>query len=150
MIIVQEEDFNSHKLINSLVNKNNNIGAICSFIGLVRKNYDDKELISMKLEHYPGMAEKMLKKIELSALKRWPLIDTLIIHRYGVLKPGEQIVLVASLSRHREAAINSCHFLIDWLKTKGPFWKYEMSETEGRWVESKNSDDLATKSWENK
>ena len=147
MIIVQEKDFNSHDLIKSLIKKNKNIGAICSFTGLVREKNNSKKLISMTLDNCTGMAEKMLDKIEESAYKRWSLIDTLIIHRYGILKPGDQIVLVATLSRHREESINSCHFLIDWLKTKGPFWKYEKTESGGNWVEAKESDDKASENW---
>ena len=121
MIKVQTQDFSLEKEIRILLKKNNNIGAISSFIGIVRNKSKEKELISMTLEHYPGMTEKMLKKIEDEALSRWKLLDSLIIHRYGELFPGENIVLVITLSKHRKDAINSCHFLIDWLKTKGPF-----------------------------
>ena len=105
------------------------------------------KLTSMKLEHYPAMTQKMLKEIETEAYKRWKIIDSVIVHRFGLLKPGDQIVLVATLSSHRIDAIESCHFLIDWLKTKGPFWKYEETRDGGSWVDAKLSDDMAAEKW---
>ena len=101
MIKVQLEDFYIDKEINNLLEKNNNVGALSSFMGIVRDKAKDKNLISMTLEHYPGMTEKMLKKIEAEALSRWKLLDSLIIHRYGELFPGDRIVLVITLSKHR-------------------------------------------------
>ena len=101
----------------------------------------------MTLEHYPGMTEKELQKIEAEALDRWPLEATLIIHRYGRLEPGEKIVLVAAASAHRNAAIEACHFLIDWLKTKAPFWKLEDISGDGEWVDARDSDDAAAARW---
>ena len=147
MIKVQTQDFSLEKEIRILLNKNNNIGAISSFIGIVRNKSKEKDLISMTLEHYPGMTEKMLQKIEDEALSRWKLLDSLIIHRYGELFPGENIVLVITLSKHRKDAINSCHFLIDWLKTKGPFWKFEKTKSSGQWVEALESDNLEEQKW---
>ena len=117
-----------------------NIGAISSFIGTVRNKRSNEELISMTLEHYPGMTEKMIKKIEDIALSKWDLLGTRIIHRYGELFPGDQIVLVNTASKHRKEAIESCHFIIDWLKTKGPFWKYEKTKNQGYWVQAKEND----------
>ena len=107
----------------------------------------EKDLVSMTLEHYPGMTEKMLKKIENEALSRWDLLDSLIIHRHGELFPGDNIVLVITLSKHRKEAINSCHFLIDWLKTKGPFWKFEKTNSSGHWVEALDSDNVEEQKW---
>ena len=128
MIKVQTQNFSIENEIDHLLQRNNNVGAISSFVGIVRNKFRDKDLISMTLEHYPGMTEKMLKKIEDEAISRWNLLDTLIIHRYGELFPGNNIVLVITLSKHRKDAISACHFLIDWLKTKGPFWKYEKTK----------------------
>ena len=149
MIRVQKEDFFLDKEIKVLLSKNNNIGAISSFIGIVRNKAKDQDLVSMTLEHYPGMTERMLEKIETEALSRWKLLDSLIIHRYGELFPSENIVLVITLSKHRKDAINSCHFLIDWLKTRGPFWKYEKTKSSGHWVEALDSDNIEEQKWNN-
>ena len=149
MIKVQSEDFLVEKETKILLNKNNNVGAISSFIGIVRNKAKEKDLISMTLDHYPGMTEKMLQKIEDEALSRWKLLDSLIIHRYGELFPGDNIVLVVTLSKHRKDAINSCHFLIDWLKTKAPFWKFEKTKSSGHWVEALENDNLEELKWSN-
>ena len=101
----------------------------------------------MTLEHYPGMTEKRLAEIEAEARSRWPLESVLIIHRYGKLEPGDRIVLVATTSAHRQAALESCAFLIDWLKTKAPFWKLEEGAKGAAWVEAKASDDRAAEKW---
>lgn len=149
MIKVQSEDFSLEKETRSLLDKNNNVGAVSSFIGIVRDKAKNKDLISMTLEHYPRMAQTMLKKIEEQAFTRWKLLDSLIIHRYGELFPGDNIVLVITLSKHRKDAINACHFLIDWLKTKGPFWKFEKTKNSGHWVKALESDNLEEKKWGN-
>ena len=125
MISVQKKNFSIEEELHKLNLKYKNIGAISSFIGIVRDKSNESDLVSMTLEHYPGMAEKMLSIIENQALSRWKLIGSTIIHRYGELYPGDQIVLVITISEHRKEAVESCHFIIDWLKTKGPFWKYE-------------------------
>jgi len=101
----------------------------------------------MTLEHYPGMTQKALAEIEAAARRRWPLDDVLIIHRYGKLMPGEDIVLVITAAAHREAAFRACQFLMDWLKTKAPFWKLEEGSDGPRWVEARASDDEATARW---
>jgi len=106
-----------------------------------------EEISAMTLEHYPGMTEKELEEIDAEAHARWPLEATLIIHRYGRLEPGDQIVLVAAASGHREAAFESCYFLIDWLKTKAPFWKLEDTSSGGQWVDARDSDGAATARW---
>ena len=147
MIKVQTANFSLEEEVKTMIKKNDNVGAISSFIGIVRNKAKEKDLISMTLEHYPGMTEKMLKKIENEALSRWRLLDSLIIHRHGELFPGENIVLVITLSKHRKDAINSCHFLIDWLKTKGPFWKFEKTKNSGHWVEALDSDNLEEQKW---
>jgi|TARA_B110000196_G_scaffold35636_1_gene26802 molybdopterin synthase catalytic subunit len=146
MIKVQENDFDINLEIKKITSHNKNIGGIGSFIGIVRGN-DDENLKSMTLEHYPIMTEKMLEKINSKAKNRWKLIDSLIIHRYGKLYPGDQIVLVATFSQHRKDALEACEFLIDWLKTKAPFWKLEETSIGKNWVKEKNSDLDAAKKW---
>ena len=147
MIKIQSKDFSFQEELVAIKNKYENIGAVSSFIGIVRDKRKSEKLISMTLEHYPGMAEKMLNKIEKEAKKRWKLQDTLIIHRVGRLLPKDQIVLVITLSEHRSEALNACHFLIDWLKTKGPFWKYEQTLNGGYWVEALDSDRIEEEKW---
>ena len=146
MIKVQEEDFDVNLEIKKITSHNKNIGGVGSFIGIVRGN-DDENLKSLTLEHYPIMTEKMLEKINLKARNRWKLIDSLIIHRYGKLYPGDQIVLVATFSQHRKDALEACEFLIDWLKTKAPFWKLEETSAGKNWVKEKYSDLDAAKKW---
>ena len=104
-------------------------------------------IAAMTLEHYPGMTEKKLAEIEAEAGRRWPLEASLIVHRYGRLEPGDRIVLVVTASPHRQAALESCHFLIDWLKTKAPFWKLEETPRGGEWVEARDADDAAMRRW---
>jgi len=145
MIKVQENDFDVNLEIKKITCQNKNIGGVGLFIGIVRD--DDKKLRSMTLEHYPIMTEKMLEKINLEAKNRWKLIDSMIIHRYGKLYPGDQIVLVATFSQHRKDALEACEFLIDWLKTKAPFWKLESTNNGKKWVKEKNSDLEAVKKW---
>ena len=145
MIKVQKLDFNINVEIKKITSNNRNIGGIGLFIGVVRDG--DQKLKSMTLEHYPIMTEKMLEKINIEAKNRWKLIDSVIIHRHGKLYPGDQIVLVATFSQHRKDALESCEFLIDWLKTKAPFWKLEETTSGKNWVKEKNSDVVATKKW---
>ena len=146
MIKVQKSDFDVSLEIKKITMNNKNIGGVGSFIGIVRDN-NDKKLQSMTLEHYPIMTEKMLEKINSEAKTRWKLIDSIIIHRYGKLYPGDQIVLVATFSRHRKDALEACEFLIDWLKTKAPFWKLESTNNGDNWVKEKISDLAAAKKW---
>ena len=146
MIKVQENDFDVNIEIKKITSKNKNIGGVGLFIGIVRDD-NDKKLKSMTLEHYPIMTEKMLEKINLEAKNRWELIDSIIIHRYGKLYPGDQIVLVATFSQHRKDALEACEFLIDWLKTKAPFWKLEETNNGKKWIKEKNSDLEAAKKW---
>ena len=149
MIKVQQNNFSITEEISLLRKRYKNIGALSSFIGIVRDKRENKDLISMTLEHYPGMSEKMLNKINVEANKRWSLLGTTIIHRYGELFPGDQIVLVITASKHRKEAIESCHFIIDWLKTKGPFWKYEKTVDKGHWVDAKSQDLDEELKWNN-
>ncbi len=149
MIKVQKNDFSLNDEMALLKKRCNNIGALSSFIGIVRDKREDEKLLSMTLEHYPGMTEKMLNKINDEAINRWDLLGTTIIHRYGKLLPGDQIVLVISASKHRKEAIESCHFIIDWLKTKGPFWKYEKTIDKGYWVDARSQDLEEELKWNN-
>src|SRR5580700_9244842 len=143
MIRVQREDFDVGAELDKLAAGNPRIGGIASFIGLVRDLGGGDRVEALTLEHYPGMTEKKLTEIEAEANRRWPLDASLVIHRYGRLEPGERIVLVATASPHREAAIAACQFLIDWLKTDAPFWKSEETPAGERWVASRTEDEAA-------
>ena len=144
---VQSEDFDVGAELAAMTGGKTGIGGVTLFVGLVRDMAGGESVSAMTLEHYPGMTERQLEAIEAEARERWPLDDALIIHRYGRLEPGDRIVLVATASAHREAAFESCHFLIDWLKTKAPFWKMEATPEGERWVEAKDSDDKAAARW---
>ncbi len=147
MIKVQQEDFDVGAEISRLTDGNASVGGLACFVGLVRDLAGDKPVSAMTLEHYPGMTERQLEKLEQEARQRWDLLDVLIIHRYGRLEPGERIVLVATASAHREASLDSCHFLIDWLKTKAPFWKREDTQSGSQWVAARAADATATDRW---
>jgi molybdopterin synthase catalytic subunit len=147
MIRIQHEDFDIGAELASLTQGNAKVGGLAMFVGLVRDLATQGEISAMTLEHYPGMTERRLAEIEAEARSRWPLEGVTIIHRYGRLEPGERIVLVATASAHREAALDSCAFLIDWLKTKAPFWKLEESAKGAQWVEARDSDEQAAEKW---
>jgi molybdopterin synthase catalytic subunit len=147
MIKVQRQNFDVGRELDELTRGNPRIGGVASFIGLVRDMGDSDRVTALTLEHYPGMTEKKLAEIEAEANKRWPLDASLIIHRYGRLEPGDRIVLVATASPHREAALAACQFLIDWLKTDAPFWKSEETPGGERWVAARHEDDEATQRW---
>jgi molybdopterin synthase catalytic subunit len=123
-------------------------GGIASFLGVVRAEHGGLPVQAMTLEHYPGMTERQIAAIEAEARRRWPLDAVLIIHRIGQMLPGEPIVLVLTAAAHRAAALESCAFLIDWLKTKAPFWKLEETPEGTRWVEARASDDAAAARWQ--
>ena len=148
MIRVQASDFEPGAEIDGLLAGNTAIGGVASFIGVVRDSPGRQALRAMTLEHYPGMTERMLAAIEVEANTRWELAASLIIHRYGRLVPGDRIVLVVTAAPHRQAALESCQFLIDWLKTKAPFWKREETNDGGRWVEAQVRDDQAAARWQ--
>ena len=147
MIRVQREDFDVGAELVRLSEGNRGIGGVASFVGLVRDVAGGETIGAMTLEHYPGMTEKKLAEIEREAQRRWPLAASLIIHRYGRLEPGDRIVLVATASPHREAALAACHFLIDWLKTEAPFWKSEETAQGERWVAARADDAAARERW---
>jgi len=148
MIRVQEQPFDAGAELKALTSGKANIGGTVMFLGTVRDLSEGTNIRAMTLEHYPGMTEKALEEIEAEAHRRWPLDASLIIHRYGRLEPGDDIVLVITASAHREAAFAACHFLIDWLKTKAPFWKLEEHDDGQAWVEAKDSDDNAAAKWD--
>lgn len=147
MIRVQAEDFDIGGEIERLRAGRTDIGAIVSFTGTVRDLGGADAVADMTLEHYPGMTEKALEALEAEACKRWPLQDSLVVHRYGTLKPGENIVLVITLSAHRKAAFEAAEFMMDDLKTRAPFWKKETTAAGTRWVEARESDDVAAARW---
>ncbi len=153
-IRVQREDFDVAAEIAALTAGTPRVGAVVSFIGLVRdlhvrEGYHRDSVQAMTLEHWPGVTEQALADIEAEAHRRWPLDASLIVHRYGRLEPGERIVLVLTASPHRDAAFDACRFLIDWLKTKAPFWKLEETPKGEHWVEAHSDDDDAARKWEN-
>ncbi len=147
IIRIQQEDFDVAALNRELLAERNNVGAIASFIGLVR-DLEGDSLQQMTLEHYPGMTEKALQDIAEKARQRWKIIDLGIIHRIGALAPADQIVLVSVLSAHRADAFEACEFIMDYLKTDAPFWKKEVSGQGSKWVESRKSDIFAQKKWD--
>ncbi|HIJ63538.1 MAG TPA: molybdenum cofactor biosynthesis protein MoaE [Rhodospirillaceae bacterium] len=141
---VQAEDFDPGRELALLAAADNGAGAVASFLGLVRGD----DIQAMTLQHYPGMTERQLQAIEDQARSRWPLIDVIIIHRFGRLLPGETIVFVGVASRHRAAAFAACEFLMDWLKTRAPFWKLEETADGPHWVEAKGDDDDRAERWD--
>lgn len=145
-IKVQEEDFDITEVNREMCTGRSDIGAIASFIGLVR-DMPQNRLEKMTLEHYPGMTEKSLGKTVETAQQRWEILDATIIHRVGELKPADQIVLVSVASAHRKAAFAACEFIMDYLKTDAPFWKKETDQQGESWVEAKASDSKARQKW---
>jgi len=133
--------------ISQLTNDRTDLGAVASFTGLVRDIHGDKHIKKLTLEHFPAMAEKELAKIGKQASKRWPVEGLTIIHRYGELLPGDQIVLVITTSHHREAAFSAAQFIMDWLKTDAPFWKKEETDDGEHWVAAKADDDAKKDRW---
>ncbi len=144
---VQEGDFDVSEELAALCREHTQVGALASFIGLVREVSQGSTLAAMMLEHYPGMTEKALQAIIDEARQRWTLIDAIVIHRVGRLHPGERIVFVGVASEHRADAFAACEFIIDYLKTRAPFWKKELSRDGERWVEARSADDDAAGRW---
>jgi molybdopterin synthase catalytic subunit len=147
---VQHEDFDAGREIARLRAANPRIGAIATFIGVVRDVNEGDAVAQLTLEHYPGMTEKALAKNVAEARERWELIDTLVIHRVGTFEPTDQIVLVVVTSAHRGGAFAACEFLMDYLKTRAPFWKKERTPAGERWVDARASDDAAAQRWTEK
>jgi molybdopterin synthase catalytic subunit len=146
---VQSDDFDVATEIEALTQARTDVGAVVTFTGIVRGSAGGRELISMTLEHYPGMTEAELEAVEKDAHQRWPLQASLIIHRIGELRPGANIVLVVTASPHRHAAFQAAEFLMDFLKTRAPFWKKEtFSDGAAEWVDARETDDEALQRWQ--
>jgi molybdopterin synthase catalytic subunit len=150
---VQTQDFDAGAEIAALRRDNRKIGAVASFIGVCRDGNggdanDGDAVTKMTLEHYPGMTEKALEKIVAEARTRWDVMDILVVHRVGELKPTDQIVLVVVTGAHRGEAFAACEFVMDYLKTRAPFWKKEETPQGARWVEARATDDEAAQRWE--
>ncbi|HEY4998083.1 MAG TPA: molybdopterin synthase catalytic subunit MoaE [Usitatibacter sp.] len=147
IVRVQEGDFDTGRELEALTRGRRDVGALASFVGLVRDVSDGATVSAMTLEHYPGMTQKALEDICGEAHARWNLIGTLVIHRVGALGPGDRIVLVGVTSAHRGEAFAACEFIMDYLKTRAPFWKREDTPSGPRWVEARASDDTAAGKW---
>ena len=145
---VQTEDFDVSQEMLVLRQKNPKVGAVASFVGVVRDLNDGDEVSALTLEHYPGMTERSLEEIVSEAKSRWNIYDALIIHRVGTLLPLDQIVLVLVTSAHRGESFKACEFLMDYLKTRAPFWKKEQTSSGERWVDARTSDSVAAMRWE--
>jgi molybdopterin synthase catalytic subunit len=146
-VIVQTAAFDLGSEVNAMSRGRSDIGAIASFVGLARDHNDGSGVQAMTLEHYPGMTEKALAALVEEARSRWALLDVTVIHRVGRLLPGDPIVLVAVASSHRGDAFAACEFIMDYLKTRAPFWKKEETPAGERWVDARVSDDVAAARW---
>jgi len=144
---VQKEDFDMAAELTTMRLSEKSVGAVVSFVGQVRDMNDGDLINTLTLEHYPGMTEKTLQAIENEAKARWSIINSLIVHRVGTLKPQDQVVLVVVSSAHRRDAFSACEFIMDFLKTQAPFWKKEATSKGERWLEAKLSDDAAHARW---
>ena len=144
---IQTADFDIGAEIATMRKTNPKIGAVASFVGVVRDMNEGDQVAGMFLEHYPGMTEHALENIITDAHTRWDFFDALIIHRVGQLAPLDQIVFVAVTSAHRGEAFDACHFIMDFLKTDAPFWKRETTPAGERWVDARVSDDAAAARW---
>ena len=146
-IRVQGSPFDPGAEVNAMHAANVGVGAVVSFVGYVRDFNDGLDVAGMFLEHYPGMTQKALAKIAEEAEQRWPLLKLEVLHRIGALQPGEPIVFVGAASAHRQAAFDACAFVMDYLKTRAPFWKKEDTPEGGRWVDAREADDAAAEKW---
>ncbi|WP_208348032.1 molybdopterin synthase catalytic subunit MoaE [Pseudaestuariivita rosea] len=143
---VQEAPFDLGAEVSQFTNTSHDVGAVVTFTGIVR-DLTTRDLAVMEIEHYPGMTEKALQKIVDQANERWSLADVLVIHRYGKMAPGDQIMMVATASAHRQDAFEAAQFLMDYLKSRAPFWKKEITQDGETWVESKAQDEDALSRW---
>ncbi len=147
-VSVQQADFDVGAEIAALSHGRGDVGAVASFVGLVRGGSKDADISAMTLEHYPGMTERALEEIVGEARGRWQLAGVRVIHRYGRLEPGDQIVFVGVAGAHRGEAFEACEFIMDYLKTRAPFWKLEETPEGAHWVDARDSDDSAAARWE--
>ena len=146
-IRLQREDFDVAAEIALLTRGRGNIGAVVTFTGVCRGDEDGRPIAALTLEHYPGMAEAEIERHVAEAQTRWPLAGVTVIHRYGRIEPGEDIMMVATSSAHRQAAFAAAEFLMDYLKTRAPFWKQVEKAGGKNWVDAKRSDDAAAERW---
>ena len=144
---IQEAPFDAGVEIAALTGNRRDVGAVATFVGLVRDRNEGTGVSRMTLEHYPGMTERAIGDICAEAARRWDVIDSRVVHRVGTLDPGEAIVLVAVSGAHRAEAFAACEFIMDYLKTQAPFWKKEATDSGSRWVEARASDDDAAARW---
>lgn len=144
---VQQDDFDVGSEIAAMTRDNFAIGGVASFIGTVRASNENAGVSAMTLEYYPGMTERALEDIVAQANSRWDILDVLVVHRYGRLEPGDQIVLVIVAGAHRGEAFAACEFIMDFLKTEAPFWKKEETPQGARWVDARETDDRAVDRW---
>ena len=145
---VQTEDFDVSAELSIMRKGRADIGAVACFVGFVRDVNNGDTVLNMSLEHYPGMTEKSLDSIIEQAKQRWSIQEALIVHRVGDLKPADQIVLVAVAAEHRQQAFAACEFMMDYLKTEAPFWKKEQTPSGARWVDARDTDDVAKARWQ--
>ena len=146
-VSIQVEDFDVSQELAQLRANDARVGAVCSFVGTVRERNSGNAISSMELEHYPGMTEKSITSMMEEAAKRFDIYGARVIHRIGLLHPEDQIVLVAVTSAHRGSSFQACEFLMDYLKTQAPFWKKEVTPEGSRWVDARESDDVALARW---
>lgn len=144
---VQQESFDVAELQQKLLGDTHQEGAIATFTGYVRASNDSRKVDTLELEHYPGMTEKSILEILAEAADRWPLLGGAVVHRVGLLQPGDPIVWVGTASSHREAAFSACEFVMDYLKTRAPFWKKEVGPEGTTWVDARSSDDSRAERW---
>ena len=147
LVNVQKEDFDLGAEVAQLRSACSEVGAITSFVGVVRDINESSSVMTMELEHYPGMTEKCISEIIVRASERWSIYGATVIHRIGLLKPKDQIVMVAVSAMHRQAAFLACEFIMDYLKTQAPFWKKEVTPEGARWVDARVTDDEALQRW---
>ena len=146
-VSIQMQDFNLAVEVDALRKNDKRVGAVCSFIGTVRDRNDGLNVSSMELEHYPGMTEKAIEAMIDEALKRFDIFGARVVHRVGLLRPLDQVVMVAVTSAHRSESFKACEFLMDYLKTQAPFWKKEQTSDGARWVDARVTDDAALARW---
>jgi molybdopterin synthase catalytic subunit len=146
-VYIQREDFDPRELQAALTADDHGVGAVASFVGLVRSGGGQEQLHHMELEHYPGMTERSIQAIVDDARQRWDIAGATVVHRIGRLAPAEQIVYVGVSSRHRGEAFQACEFIMDFLKTEAPFWKKETTESGASWVDARESDETAARRW---
>jgi molybdopterin synthase catalytic subunit len=147
-VSIQHEDFDAGAELRSLRERNDTTGAVASFVGVVSNRNEGDTVVALELEHYPGMTEQTIADIVEQAGRRWPLLGARVIHRVGRLDIGSQIVFVGVSSRHRGAAFEACEFIMDFLKTRAPFWKKEFTAAGARWVDAREVDAAAAGRWQ--